>query len=258
MSSEFYDAKLIGEILGTGTTAEVWKYSWPSQAEIVHFRAFKIYYWRDESAEAAEERGRLALAMSLDHRGLIHIGHVSSFAGRLAIGMDLAECNLWERAQREASLSPLQIVQYFESAAGTIDDIGARGFVHCAITPLELLVVNNELRLSDFSWLHLLGQKFRKPTRASLLSLTCMAPELTRDSPTLRSDQYSLALSYVMLRSGRLRIGMTAAEILQSADVGANERAVLTRALAVAPDHRFATCTEMYTQLRHAVVNDFS
>jgi hypothetical protein len=93
-----------------------------------------------------------------------------------------------------------------------------------------------------------------------------MAPECYRDTFTPRSDQYSLAITYVKLRRGRHPIPAptTLADAMTDAvegspdlgDLGVPEKLALLEALAKDPAERYATCREFAETLSTVVLKN--
>ena len=94
------------------------------------------------------------------------------------------------------------------------------------------------------------------------MTLEYAAPELLQKKVSSRTDQYSLALTYYTLRTGRMPFpsGMGQFDTMQArikgqldlSGVSAAEQAVLRKALAPNPADRFDSCEELARQLAHA------
>src|SRR5262249_20803168 len=91
-----------------------------------------------------------------------------------------------------------------------------------------------------------------------------MAPEVWQRKASERSDQYSLAVTYVELRRGRRPYaGQALADLMRQhcggfpdpTGVPDAERKVLARALSTDRVHRFASCGEFANALRAALVS---
>ena len=95
------------------------------------------------------------------------------------------------------------------------------------------------------------------------MTMAYAAPELFPNRVTRRTDQYSLALTYYRLRTGKLPFadGSGPIQIMQAhatgtldfAAVPSAEQAVLKRACAVEPDQRFPSCGDFVAALEAAV-----
>src|SRR5262249_19039084 len=137
-------------------------------------------------------------------------------ASEFLIAMGLGDKNLLDRLrecrrQGEPGIPPAELLTYMEDAARALDylnqpthDLG-RGPVaiqHCDIKPQNILIVGGAAQVCDFGLARVL-QDVRVSTAVG--SAAYMAPEVLRDGkPSPTTDQYSLAVSYVELRTGSL------------------------------------------------------
>src|SRR5262249_46487483 len=110
-----------------------------------------------------------------------------------------------------------QLLAYLRQAALAIDHMNTRQHTyarrqvairHCAIRPENLLLLADELRIADFD----MAQEATEPSEALRVDSMDLepgyaAPELLERGGgrvTAFSDQYSLAVTYVKLRTGTL------------------------------------------------------
>src|SRR5262249_51649817 len=83
-----------------------------------------------------------------------------------------------------------------------------------------------------------------------------VAPEVLEDRVTEWTEQYSLAVNYYQLRTGRLPFGSAYARVFGAPDLSAlpeQEREVVARALAKQPEERWPSCREFVRRLKEAV-----
>jgi tetratricopeptide (TPR) repeat protein len=127
-----------------------------------------------------------------------------------------------------------------------------------------MLIVGGQTQICDLGLARILDDT--RQTRAAF-SVAYGAPEcLAGSSPSPGTDQYSLAVSYVELRTGQLPFEDTSshARVIQAhldsrldlSRLSARERAVIRRATQLDPADRFESVTAMVTALRSAVTND--
>jgi serine/threonine protein kinase, bacterial len=89
-------------------------------------------------------------------------------------------------------------------------------------------------------------------------TLDFAAPEVYRGKLSDRTDQYALAVSYCLLRGGRLPFHNTIGRFTPSYSRGqpdlsmlsAPERMIIAQALSISPINRWASCGEMMDRLK--------
>ncbi len=199
----------------------------------------------------------------------------SGRANQLIIAMGLGEMSLYDRLDQciqngEEGIPPQELLGYMEDAARAIDflnsprhDLGAGpvAIQHCDIKPQNILIVGTAAHVCDFGLARVLDN-VRATTAAG--SPAYAAPELFAESqPSSTTDQYSLAISYIELRTGKLPFGEDAPPLevimahidgkLSLATLPSCEQPVVRRAVARQPEDRYASATEMVRELRFAI-----
>jgi serine/threonine protein kinase len=162
------------------------------------------------------------------------------------------------------------LIAFLKQAASAIDymnsPVHTRGKVairHCAIRPENLLVVDDEIKVGGFD----LAQESTapvEPLRCDSIDLEpgYAAPELLHRSGgyvTPFSDQYSLAMTYVKLRTGSLpfsqsqsRTGIIDDQLegrLNLKNLSEAERAIIAKATSQKPKDRYENCLAFITAL---------
>jgi serine/threonine protein kinase len=195
----------------------------------------------------------------------------------LVIAMGLGDQTLYDRLkerirQGEPGLPAAELVEWMHQAALALDHFnsGARrhgenstAVQHCDIKPQNMLLVGDAVQVCDFGLARAQGEV--RATSNTMASLAYAAPEMVSGDhdPSPSTDQYSLALSYVELRSGRLPytelspLTILRAKLdgtLDLAMLPSAARRVVARALEVDPARRWPSCVEFVRALR--AVND--
>jgi serine/threonine protein kinase len=226
---------------------------------------------RNDGLPAVEVRALQALR-SLRHPNLLAIDNVWSCPGYIAICMDLADGSLLDLldvylAEVQTAMTAEHVCHFLAQAAEAIDFLNARQHVfdgqrfairHCDIKPANLLVFGTQVRVADFSLAVQVTSPMWHHRRVGTLHYS--APEIFQGWLSDKSDQFSLAVTYYQLRSGRLPFldtpsRFTSAYVRPSPDlslVTPAEQEVLTRALSNVPQDRWPSCSEMVQQLRTA------
>jgi serine/threonine protein kinase len=282
--------------LGEGGFGEVWKAQNPHRIEI----ALKIV--DIQGKQGLREVLAIRQLRNIRHPNLIPIfgfwlkdqeGNVlenaaaDSMSGFLLDGdyqfflaMGLGDKNLNERLKecQKDSLPgiPLEeLIQYMEEAARALDFLNtpqhtmAEGrekssIEHCDIKPGNMMLVGGSVQLCDFGLARVLQHGVKHQHSASF-SHHYVAPELLKreQGPTRGTDQYSLAISYAELRTGRLPFrDLSFAPAILTAHLEGNldfsylpqrEQTILRKATAMKPADRFPTVKAFVDALKDAL-----
>ena len=180
----------------------------------------------------------------------------------------LAECQL----QGSAGIPVDELLRYMEEAAKAIDFLNALrhdlgdgpvAIQHCDIKPANIMLTGGSVMICDFGVAAFLGNSRIASTATSMAgSPAFMSPECTRCKPSATSDQYSLAITYFELRTGRLPFrSQTLIDVLDAHRSGSldlsllarHEQAVIRKATSVNPEDRYPSSVAFVWALRHAV-----
>jgi len=161
------------------------------------------------------------------------------------------------------------LCSYLRQAATALDFLNARqhlvndqrvAFRHCDVKPSNLLVLDMNVKVADFS----LSVSATSPmcNYRKVGTLNYCAPEIFQGWLSDKSDQYSLAITYCHLRTGRLPFpdpprNLTGPYVRPAPDLNnlsPAEQSIIARALAPVPQDRFRTCTELIEHLEKANV----
>jgi serine/threonine protein kinase len=221
------------------------------------------------SAAATRELRSIQAIRDIPHPHLIPVDQVWTQAGYLVISMELADGSLAEL--HEAYLTEVQdvmpastICQYLTQAALALDHMNGRnhlveglkvGYQHCDIKPGNLLLVGETIKLADFGLATASIGASRNQVRAGTIDFA--APEIFQGSLSERSDQFSLAVTYYVLRTGALPFPpgpktFNPKYVRPAPDLSRllpMEQPVIRRALSTMPLSRFPTCTAMMSEL---------
>lgn len=194
----------------------------------------------------------------------------------LVLGMLLGRGSLQDRleeCQKEGLPGiPLpELLRYMEEAAKGIDFLNTRqhdvgegraSIQHCDIKPANIMLVGDSVVVCDFGLARVLTDNQATAT-GMVGSPAYMAPECIERKPGAASDQYSLAVSYVELRTGRLPfrdesyvavLDAHRSGTLDLSGLTEPEQRVIRHATAIRPEDRYATTQEMVQALRVATL----
>jgi serine/threonine protein kinase len=272
--------------LGEGSNSEVWKALGPGRTE------FAMKFLGLDSTQGMKEFKSIVLVKRLRHPNLIPIyalwlrdpgGNVlsddpvadegpSSVTVKLGgpkdliIAMGLGEMSLAQRAEQarpQGGIPIRQLLNYLEGAARGIDYLNSpihapenTPIIHGDIKPGNLLIVGGEVQVGDYGVARALGADPRKVRGVG--SPVYAPPELINNDPSPQTDQYSLAITYFELRTGRLPFERAKALVanltgaLDLSPLAPAERAVIRRATSAQPAKRFPTVVELVEELKIA------
>jgi len=256
--------------LGRGGFGEVWEATAPGGVRVA------LKFIRLDTAEAGPEQRALEVIRDIRHPHLLDVQFAVRAQDCLVIGMPLCDESLWDRlrACRDRSLPGLprdELLCYMNELARAIDFLNELrhpagdgtlvGVQHRDIKPQNIFLVGGSARLADFGL-----AKVIQTTVADCslwLSPNYVAPEVLEGRVARWTDQYSLAVTYYHLRTGRLPFNaesinqMIKAHLLDPPDLTAlapEERPVLARALAKRPEERWPTCRAFVLGLESAAL----
>lgn len=246
---------------GRGAFASVFESETPTGGRM----AIKFMSSASATSTSRELRSLQAI-QTLEHPNLLRIRQVWSLPGTIAIAMDLADASLLDLftlyvEEFDRMIEPEKLCLHFYQAAQALDFLNARvhridgklvGLQHGDIKPNNILLIDNEARLADYG--------LATPTSSATVpcprhgTAEYCPPEVFQGFLSERSDQFSLAVSYFVLRTGAFPYPQppTAPGQLKNyvrpepelSLLPEAERPILARALSPIPQNRFPCCIE--------------
>lgn len=254
-------------VRGRGGFAEVWETDSPSGPIALKFML------SSNAGTTARELRSYQSFQSLDHPHLVRTHGVWSVPGYIVIAMELAEATLLDlmlvyHNDLCQQIPMQQLCLHVWQVGEALDFLNARrhvrdgrkvGFQHGDIKPNNVLLFGDVAKLTDYG--------LATPTHGPLTpcprhgTRDYAAPEVLQGYQSDASDQYSLAVTYHVLRTGVFPFppapvgDLPKSFFRPAADLSAllpAEQQVLARALAPVPQDRYATCEEMTRGLLRA------
>jgi serine/threonine protein kinase len=251
--------------IGRGAFGEVWKAEAPGGV----LKAVKLVYGTlrsgvGDEALILQELKSLDAVKKVRHPYILSLDRYDLIDGQLVIIMELADCSLWDRYQsclvRGPGIPRNELLAYLAEAAEALDVMNLRyRLQHSDIKPQNLFLVHHHIKVADFGLVKDL-ERLHAPGNCCFSPLYA-APELFAGATSSTADQYSLAIVYQELLTGRRPFdGKSPRQLLfqhlqQPPDVSAlptGDQAAVLRALAKDPGQRFASCGDLVQALRRA------
>lgn len=246
------------------------------------------FWFKDENGNLVDESQvdnqlpgaapQVALPQNL--RGTIDVSLSKLTPDELIIAMGLGDKTLYDRLQEckaegFAGIPLDELFNYMKDAARAIDflntprhDLGhgpVSPIQHCDIKPQNILIVGDAAQVCDFGLARELGANVKMTSAA--VSPAYGAPELlSGQPPSGGTDQYSLAIAYVELRTGGLPftdpdsyLHVVNAHLygnLELSGLTPAEQDVIRKATSREPGDRYESATKMVRALQHACPDD--
>src|SRR4051812_44703295 len=200
--------------LGQGGFGEVWEATAPGGVGVA------LKFVRLDTEQAAPELRAFDVIRNIRHPHLLDVQFAVRVDDRLIIAMPLCERSLMDRlhechAQGLPGLPRAELLGYMSDIARAVDylneprhpsgDGGLIGVQHRDIKPQNVFLVGGSVRLADFGVAKAFESSAAQHT--GCLSPHYVSPEAIEGRVTRWSDQYSLAVTYCQLRTGRRPFG---------------------------------------------------
>lgn len=254
---------------GRGAFATVWESTTPSERRVA--LKFMSSQAGATGSTTSREIRSLQSIQALIHPHLLRIHEVWSLPGKIAIAMDLADASLLDLMQLyhddfEKHVEPEKLYLYLSQAAKALDFLNARrhqvdgrlvGYQHGDIKPNNILLVGDNAFLADYGLATMTsGQNTPCPRQGTM---EYAAPEIFAGYLTEASDQFSLAVSYHLLRTGTFPFppppapGALKKSFFRPppdlSNLPAYERTIVAKALAPIPQNRYPNCSDFLAAL---------
>lgn len=251
-------------VRGRGGFAEVWEADGPGGPVALKFML------SSNAATTSRELRTVQSFQALDHPYLVNTHAVFTVPGYIVTAMELAEATLLDLMflymdELRQPIPPAQLGLYMWQVGQALDFLNARkhvrdgrrvGFQHGDIKPNNVLLFGDVAKLTDYG----VATATSGPTTPCPRHGTrdYAAPEVLQGYQTDHSDQFSLAVTYHVLRVGCFPFPPAPSEDLPKAfsrppaDLSAlapAERVALSRALSPVPQDRYPNCEALTTQL---------
>ena len=176
-----------------------------------------LKFIRLDTDQAGPEQRALEVIRNIRHPHLLDVQFAVRVEDCLVIAMPLCDQSLLDRLRacrrRGPGLPRDELLGYMDELAEAVDflneprhpagDGGLVGIQHRDIKPHNVFLVGGSARLADFGLAKVLEASTR-PATPGACRPHYVAPEVIEGRVSRRTDQYSLAVTYFQLRTGRL------------------------------------------------------
>ncbi|MBX7106678.1 MAG: protein kinase, partial [Gemmataceae bacterium] len=254
---------------GSGGFGEVWKCEAPGGI----LKAIKFVYGNLNSddldgARAEQEQQALERVKVVRHPFVLSMDRIEVVGGELAIVMELADKSLHDlleefKAAGQPGIPRQDVIRYLLDAAEGLDHlIDKHQLQHLDVKPRNLFLIGDRVKVADFG----LAKNVERASTSGLaggLSPFYAAPEAFAGKISKQSDQYSLAIVYCELISGRRPFAaknirqLAVAHMSEPPDlsmVPPADKPIVAKALAKEPTKRFSSCAAFIRALAPTVV----
>ena len=261
--------------IGKGGSGDVWEANGPGGIPVA-MKFARVAEWACSPHAARPPRlnelRSLEMMRGIRHPNILPLFGAWSRDGLLIFVMELADRTLQDRyleaiREGESGIPRPELVAYMQQAASGIDFLNqarhtvngrpGMGVQHGDIKPQNLLLVGGCVKVGDFGQANGLDEVGRN---TGGVTASFAPPELFQGPMSGRSDQYSLAVSYCMLRGGRLPFLGTPLQVMmghfrEDPDLTMlleAERPAVARALAKRPAERWPDCRTFVEEVARA------
>ncbi|HYT91954.1 MAG TPA: protein kinase [Gemmataceae bacterium] len=265
LSRGLYPGYELRRMRGRGGFGEVW------EAETDDGRPVALKFVSCARGRGAPQELRsIQMMRQLVHPQLTRVDKVWCAPGFLVIAMELADGSLADllevyRSELGTALPADHLCPLLTQAAEALDFLNLRQHLvqdqwmtiqHCDVTPPNLLLFDQTVKLSDFGLTTALAFRDKAHFRAGTPAYA--APEVFQGRVSDRTDQYALAVCYCLLRGGQLPFPNTPTDfplgyVRPAPDLSMltlAERTIVGRALSPVPQDRWSSCGELISELR--------
>ena len=242
--AELIEGYRLVTLLGQGGFGQVWKATGPDGVEV----ALKFL---PQAAQASQTEWKaLEILRGIRHPHLLALLGYWETPIWLILGMELADASLYDRLLETPQGIPVgELLPLIRQAAACIDCLHESSLHHRDIKPHNLLLKEGIVKVADFGLARLVTHSITGHT--GNMTMAYAAPEFFDGRTARHSDQYSLAVTYCQLRTGRLPFEGSAAQVIAGhltkqpdlSMLSPAEREVVKKALSKRPESRWPSCT---------------
>ncbi len=244
--------------IGSGGYGEVWLCDAPGGLK----KAVKVIYGTMDEDRASSELRSLNRIREVKHPFILSLERIEIVDGQLIIVTELAESSLYDQFQAYChqgfdGIPRAKLLGYVRDTAEALDYLSLKhDLQHLDVKPGNLLLIAERVKLADFGVVKNLSEKMVSCVGG--LTPSYAAPEMFDGRAGRHSDQYSLAIMYYELLTGKLPFDGTTMAQLASQHLHHKpdielatpaEQEVLARALSKDPSRRFPSCSEFIEHL---------
>lgn len=244
--------------IGSGGFGEVWQCTAPGGIK----KAVKFVFGSQDGSQASREMKSLERMKGVRHPFLLTLERFEVIDDQLVILTELADESLEEVHENHKSSGACgvprkQLLSHLHDVADGLDYLHSQyQLQHLDVKPANLLMVGGHVKVADFGLLKNI-QDVETSVVGGLTPIYA-PPEVFDGRPSQNSDQYSLAIVYQELLTGKRpypgnTLAQLATQHLHAApnleSLPPRDRPIVAKALEKDPSRRFDTCCEFIDSL---------
>ena len=235
---------------------------WSAEAPGGFSKAIKFIHGYHDENRAQRELKALNRVKEVRHPFLLSLERIDIVDGQMVVIAELADMSLSDRFNQCVKsglkgIPRVELMEYLREAAEALDYLAEdHRLQHLDVKPENLLLVSNHIKVADYG----LVKDIHDGTQSMMGGLTpnYAPPELFDGRPSKNSDQYSLAIVFQEMLTGRRPFDGTTAAQLASQHVSdrpqlkclpREDQAIISRALSKDPEARFPNCRVLVEEL---------
>ena len=245
------------EPLGSGGFGEVWKCEAPGGIlKAIKFVFGNLNSVDEDSVKAEQESKAMERVKLIRHPFIVQNDLIKVVAGELVIVMELADKSLHDlfedfKSKGRTGIPRDMLLGFLSDAADGLDFMSDKhGLQHLDVKPKNLFLIADRVKVADFG----LVRGVERPSAHGMMggiTPVYAAPETFANKITKQSDQYSLAVVYYELLTGKKIFNgknirqLAMQHMTEAPDLSALpewDRPHVLKALAKKPEDRFPSC----------------
>ncbi|XXF74933.1 serine/threonine-protein kinase [Myxococcaceae bacterium GXIMD 01537] len=248
------------ELLGRGGMGEVWRARQHSLGRTVAVKVLPPRLAKDPEFVTRFEKEATALAV-VNHPNIIQIIDRGVAGEHYYFVMEYVEGHSLREEIGPGRIPPQRALRLMLQVARAVESAHDKGIVHRDLKPENILLDGRgHVKVADFGLAGMRGQEAKlqlTATSVAMGTLNYMAPEQRRDAKSVdgRADLFSLGVVFYEVLTGELPLGRFKLPSQRVPGLDTQVDAVVSRLLENEPDARYASASELCSELEPLITH---